>query len=175
MAESHRGALIVIEGLDRAGKTTQCVRLASKLEAQGRRVKRMRFPDRTTPIGRSIDAYLRGESQQEDHVIHLLFSANRWEAAEQIRTDIANGVTIIVDRYYYSGVVYSAAKDNPTLTLSWAREPEVGLPRPDVCIFLDISPEDAARRGGFGLEKYENDKMQRQVREMFYRLADLSD
>lgn len=108
-------------------------------------------------------------------MIHLLFSANRWEAAEQIRTDIAHGVTIILDRYYYSGIVYSAAKDNPTLTLSWAREPEVGLPRPDVCIFLDISPEDAARRGGFGLEKYENGKMQRRVREMFYGLADLPD
>ncbi|SLM41480.1 thymidylate kinase [Lasallia pustulata] len=175
MGGGTRGALIVIEGLDRAGKSTQCERLASKLEGQGRRVKRMRFPDRTTPIGQSINAYLQGESQQEDHVIHLLFSANRWEAAAQIRADIADGITIIIDRYYYSGIVYSAAKDNPSLTLSWAREPEVGLPRPDVCIFLDISPEDAAERGGFGLEKYENDKMQRRVRELFYRLADLPD
>lgn len=108
-------------------------------------------------------------------MIHLLFSANRWEAAAQIRADIADGITIIIDRYYYSGIVYSAAKDNPSLTLSWAREPEVGLPRPDVCIFLDISPEGAAKRGGFGLEKYENDKMQRRVRELFYRLADLPD
>lgn len=108
-------------------------------------------------------------------MIHLLFSANRWEAAEKIRADIADGITIIIDRYYYSGIVYSAAKENPTLTLSWAREPEVGLPRPDVCIFLDISPEDAARRGGFGLEKYENDKMQRRVRQLFHRLADLPD
>ena len=195
MGETNRGALIIVEGLDRAGKSTQCERLASKLEAQGRRVKRMRFPgtsqslfaiavvcrtlyfdiDRTTPIGTSIDAYLKGESQQEDHVIHLLFSANRWEAAAQIRVDIADGISIIIDRYYYSGIVYSAAKDNPTLTLSWAREPEVGLPRPDVCIFLDISPEDAAKRGGFGLEKYENDKMQRRVRELFHQLANLPD
>lgn len=36
--------------------------------------------DRTTPIGQMIDAYLRGETETEDHVIHLLFSANRWEA-----------------------------------------------------------------------------------------------
>jgi hypothetical protein len=37
--------------------------------------------DRTTPIGQMINSYLSGQSEQEDHVIHLLFSANRWEAA----------------------------------------------------------------------------------------------
>lgn len=37
--------------------------------------------DRTTPIGQMINSYLSGRSDQEDHVIHLLFSANRWEAA----------------------------------------------------------------------------------------------
>lgn len=36
--------------------------------------------DRTTPIGQMIDSYLKGETEVEDHVIHLLFSANRWEA-----------------------------------------------------------------------------------------------
>jgi len=37
--------------------------------------------DRSTPIGQMINNYLTGESEQEDHVIHLLFSANRWELA----------------------------------------------------------------------------------------------
>lgn len=122
-----------------------------------------------------IDAYLKGDAQQEDHVIHLLFSSNRWEAAEQMRTAIASGTTVIVDRYYYSGIVYSAAKDNPGLTLAWAREPEVGLPRPDICLFLDVSPAVAAQRGGFGLEKYENDQTQRRVRELFHTLLTLPD
>jgi dTMP kinase len=76
----------------------------------------------------------------------------------------------VIDRYYYSGCVYSAAKDNPTLPLTWARHPEVGLPRPDVCLFLDIAPEEAAKRGGFGAEKYENKKMQDRVRELFGEL-----
>ncbi len=103
-------------------------------------------------------------------MIHLLFSANRWEAAEQIKVDINAGVTIVVDRYYYSGIAYSAAKDRPDLDLRWAREPEVGLPRPDVCIFLDLAPEVAMTRGGFGLEKYETSKMQKRVRELFHEL-----
>jgi dTMP kinase len=39
------------------------------------------LPDRSTPIGQMIDAYLRSQAEMDDHVIHLLFSANRWEAA----------------------------------------------------------------------------------------------
>ena len=122
-----------------------------------------------------IDAYLKGHAQQENHVIHLLFSSNRWEAAEKIRTAIASGVTVVIDRYYYSGIVYSAAKDDPDLTLAWAREPEVGLPRPDICLFLDVSPSVAANRGGFGVEKYENDRTQRRVRDLFHKLLTLPD
>lgn len=114
---------------------------------------------------------MKGESQQEDHVIHLLFSANRWEAANAIRTAITEGTTVVIDRYYYSGIVYSAAKDNPTLSLQWARHPEIGLPQPDLCIFLDITAEAAAKRGGFGTEKYETSVMQQRVRELFYNLA----
>lgn len=131
--------------------------------------------DRTTPIGTSIDAYLKGESLQEDHVIHLLFSANRWEAAGQIRNAIEEGINVVIDRYYYSGIVYSAAKNKPDLSLKWARDPEIGLPRPDVCLFLDIAPEAAAKRGGFGGEKYETNAMQRRVRELFYELMGTSD
>ncbi|MCJ1429155.1 Thymidylate kinase, partial [Sticta canariensis] len=132
MPQATRGALIVIEGLDRAGKSTQCERLCQHLEQQGHSVKLLRFPDRSTPIGACINAYLRNETQQEDHSIHLLFSANRWEAAAAIRADIAAGTTVVIDRYYYSGVVYSVAKPRAGISLQWAREPEVGLPRPDV-------------------------------------------
>ncbi|KAJ5352851.1 Thymidylate kinase [Penicillium brevicompactum] len=164
---TKRGALIVVEGLDRAGKSSQCEMLRDSLSQQGNSVKYIRFPDRTTPIGKLIDSYLRGSSHQDDHSIHLLFSANRWEVAKSIEDDIASGTTVVVDRYSYSGVVYSAAKANPTLSLEWAWQPEIGLPRPDVCLFLSISPEEAAKRGGFGAERYENEAMQTRVRELF--------
>ncbi|KAF2245949.1 thymidylate kinase [Trematosphaeria pertusa] len=170
-----RGKLIVFEGLDRAGKSTQCQMLVEALQKDGVKVRHMRFPDRTTPIGQMINSYLSGQSEQEDHVIHLLFSANRWEAAASIQADISAGTTVIIDRYYYSGCVYSAAKHNPTLSLAWARHPEVGLPRPDACIFLDISAEDAAKRGGYGTEKYEKQEMQDGVRELFNVLMESSE
>ncbi|OGE57309.1 hypothetical protein PENARI_c002G01257 [Penicillium arizonense] len=166
-AQTRRGALIVVEGLDRAGKSSQCEMLRGFLSEQGHVVKYIRFPDRTTPIGKLIDSYLRGSSHQDDHSIHLLFSANRWEIAKGIEEDIASGTTVIVDRYSYSGVVYSAAKANPTLSLDWAWQPEIGLPRPDICLFLGISPEEAAKRGGFGAERYENEAMQTRVRQLF--------
>ena len=92
-----------------------------------------------------------------------------------MRANIEAGISIVVDRYYYSGIVYSAAKGNADLTLRWAREPEVGLPRPDICVFLDIDPEVAAQRGGFGAEKYETSQMQKPVRLYFHQLLKQSD
>lgn len=117
-----------------------------------------------------IDRYLQSKSDLEDHVIHLLFSANRWELAKSIESDIAQGCNIICDRYTYSGMVYSAAKRNSALSLQWAREPDVGLPRPDLVIFLDLTPDEAERRGGYGEEKYEKREMQENVRRLFLGL-----
>ncbi|KAK2592107.1 Thymidylate kinase [Conoideocrella luteorostrata] len=138
---------------------------------EGRKVKTMRFPDRSTPIGQMIDAYLKSDVQMEDHVIHLLFSANRWEAADQIKSLLASGTTIICDRFYHSGMIYSAAKLNPSLSLSWARDPERGLPRPDMALFLDLDEDTAKARGGWGGEVYEKAEMQKKVRELFRELS----
>lgn len=92
-----------------------------------------------------------------------------------MKADLAAGTTIIVDRYYYSGCVYSAAKQDPSLDLTWARQPEEGLPRPDLCVFLDISPEEATKRGGYGEEKYEKKEMQDRVRNLFNEWIDSKD
>lgn len=77
---------------------------------------------------------------------------------------------VVIDRYYYSGIVYSAAKGNASLSMHWARQPDVGLPRPDAVVFLNISPEKAQQRGGFGHEKYETKEMQQRVRILFSEL-----
>lgn len=171
LARAPRGALVVLEGLDRSGKTTQVKLLEQRFVELGRKVKVMRFPDRTTPIGQMIDSYLKSQVEMDDHVIHLLFSANRWEASKTITSLLSAGVTVLCDRYYYSGVVYSAAKQNPSLTLSWARAPEVGLPRPDLVLFLDLDENQARARGGWGGEAYEKAEMQRRVRELFWGLS----
>ena len=82
---------------------------------------------------------------------------------------------MVIDRYYYSGCVYSAAKQNPAMDLAWCRYPEIGLPRPDLCLFLDITAEDAAKRGGYGNERYEKQEMQDRVRGLFEEMRTHAD
>jgi len=78
-SKGGRGALVVLEGLDRSGKSSQCARLLSFLKGKGYDAEGWRFPDRATSVGQMISAYLANESQLDDRTIHLLFSANRWE------------------------------------------------------------------------------------------------
>jgi dTMP kinase len=89
-SKSGRGALVVLEGLDRSGKSSQCARLLSYLESQGCRAEGWRFPDRGTSVGQMISAYLANESQLDDRTIHLLFSANRWEKRCALLTMLQN-------------------------------------------------------------------------------------
>lgn len=117
-----------------------------------------------------INSYLQGTSEHSDQAIHLLFSANRWEAVHNITQSLKSGCTVVIDRYAFSGAVYSAAKDSPHLSLEWCWNPEIGLPQPDLVLFLDISTEDAAKRGGYGDERYEKVEMQTRVRELFKSL-----
>ena len=69
-----------------------------------------RFPDRTTNIGIIINSYLSCEKELDDHAIHLLFSANRWEIEKEIVSTLMSGTSVFLDRYAYSGVAFSAAK-----------------------------------------------------------------
>ena len=69
-----------------------------------------RFPDRSTNIGAIINSYLGCKKELEDHVVHLLFSANRWEMEKEIINTLMSGTSVLIDRYAYSGVAFSAAK-----------------------------------------------------------------
>ena len=86
-----------------------------------------------------------------------------------IEKTLAEGTTIVCDRYAFSGVAFSASKGLP---FEWCRAPDVGVLQPDLTLFLDVSPEAAKQRGGYGEERYEKEEMQRRVREMFKRIAD---
>ncbi|KPP77373.1 thymidylate kinase-like [Scleropages formosus] len=164
----RRGALIILEGVDRAGKTTQCTKLVQALRARGRAAEMMRFPDRTTKIGQMISLYLEKKINLEDHTVHLLFSANRWELAPLIKKKLEQGVSLVVDRYAFSGVAFTSAK--PGFGLEWCKNPDVGLPKPDLVLFLQLSPAEAARRGKFGDERYERTDFQKTVLQRFEQL-----
>ncbi|KAF8066834.1 thymidylate kinase-domain-containing protein [Lyophyllum atratum] len=165
---SKRGPFIVVEGLDRSGKSTQTALLLARLEAAGIPAKLLKFPDRTTAIGKMIDSYLKSESDLDDRAIHLLFSANRWELASTIEHLLYTGSAVVCDRYAFSGIAFSASKGLP---YEWCRAPDIFLPAPDLTLFLDITPEAAKARGGYGDERYEKEEMQRRVGEVFRRIG----
>lgn len=164
----RRGALIVIEGLDRSGKTTQCEMLLKRLndEKAGSAIS-MKFPDRETPIGMMIDAYLKKKTHIPPEALHLLFAANRWERLGHILKALDAGQHVILDRYFYSGIAYSHAKG---LDFNWCVSRESGLPMPDLTVFLDIKPAEAKTRSGFGKERYETEAMQTKIAEAFDKL-----
>lgn len=168
-SQGGRGALIVLEGLDRSGKSSQCARLLSFLQGKGCQAEGWRFPDRGTSVGQMISAYLANESELDDRTIHLLFSANRWEKRALMERKLLGGTTLIVDRYSYSGVAFSAAKG---LDIEWCKAPENGLIAPDLVVYLDVQPEKAAERGGYGGERYEKIEFQKKVGEHYYSLRD---
>ncbi|XP_012517399.1 PREDICTED: thymidylate kinase [Propithecus coquereli] len=164
----RRGALIVLEGVDRAGKSTQAGRLVAALSAAGRRAELLRFPERSTEIGKLLSSYLEKKSEVEDHSVHLLFSANRWEQVPLIKEKLSQGVTLVVDRYAFSGVAFTGAKEN--FSLDWCKQPDVGLPKPDLVLFLQLRLADAALRGEFGQERYEDRAFQERALQCFQQL-----
>lgn len=167
--KKSRGAFIVLEGCDRAGKTTQCHSVVKNLLSRQIEASYMNFPNRTTESGRLIDAYLKKASEMSDQGIHLLFTLNRWEAMGEMEKKLAAGTTLIVDRYSYSGVAFSAAKG---LDLEWCKAPESGLLRPDLVLYLTLSEAAQKQRGGFGDERYEVPEMQKIVHQKFLALKD---
>lgn len=164
-----RGQLILIEGLDRSGKSTQAQILSDRLNAT-----LIRFPNRVTPIGSVINQYLVDpDFQLSDQAAHLLFLANRWESAQSIVDDLAAGRSVVMDRYIYSGIAYSLAKlrggqSSPQLDdIEWLYSPDRGLPRPDITLFLTLSLKELGGRKGWGEERYEKEEFQKKVRESF--------
>jgi len=164
-----RGALIVLEGCDKSGKSTQCRKLVQHLNDTGRSAELWRFPERSTAIGAVINNYITGKCELDDHAVHLLFSANRWELAPTMREKLNEGITLVVDRYAYSGVAFTAAKG---LDMEWCKTCDRGLPQPDNVFYLDIDIDDAAVRGDFGTERYEVSDFQKKVQKLFQTLED---
>ncbi|XP_043434384.1 thymidylate kinase [Leopardus geoffroyi] len=164
----RRGALIVLEGVDRAGKSTQSRKLVATLCASGHRAELLRFPERSTEIGKLLSSYLEKKSEVEDHSVHLLFSANRWEQVPLIKKKLSQGITLVVDRYAFSGVAFTSAKEN--FSLDWCKQPDVGLPKPDLVVFLQLRLAEAATRGEFGRERYENGNFQERALRRFHQL-----
>ncbi|XP_034476346.1 thymidylate kinase [Drosophila innubila] len=160
----RRGAFIVFEGVDRTGKTTQTRLLFEWLIKNGIKAKLIHFPERSSAIGQVINSYLSNAQDLPDEVIHLMFSANRWEHMKSIQNELLAGTTLICDRYAYSGAAYTVAKG---LDFNWCCAPDRGLIKPDAVFYLKAQPEELISRGSYGMERYEKLDFQRKVAKVF--------
>ena len=107
--------LVVLEGLDGAGKSTQVKRLRSYLESRLGEVEYIHFPRYDAPVyGDLIGRFLRGDFGSIEGVhpqlVALLFAEDRHGAAPQIRASLESGKTVLLDRYVYSNIAYQCAK-----------------------------------------------------------------
>lgn len=164
---TKRGALIIFEGLDRIGKTTQSKLLHDYLTNNCSILcERLSFPDRSTQIGALIDGYLQRKIEFNDHTIHLLFSANRWECIDSMRTKLLQGYTLIVDRYAYSGVAFTQAKG---LDKDWCKSCDVGILKPDLVLYFHRDKQ-SSNEFYTGDERYEVKSFQEKAESFFEQL-----
>lgn len=150
------GRLLVIEGLDGAGKRTLADALGTALTASGATVARCAFPRYAEDVHAGLvrDALYGRLPHVADsvHGLALLFALDRHAASAQLRQAAAANDVVLVDRYVASNAAYGAARlhegaDGPFV--AWLRALEVdrlGVPVPDAQLLLDTPPGLATAR-----------------------------
>jgi dTMP kinase len=135
--------LIVLEGIDGAGTTTQARRLAHALRAEGLDVHLTREPSEG-PIGRLLRRMLTGEHAPVDAAtMALLFAADRADHLHrEVNPALARGALVISDRWYHSSLAYQGSDADR----DWIRVLNQRVRAPDLTLFLRVAPEVAARR-----------------------------
>lgn len=165
---------IVFEGIDGAGKTTQIRLLRDALAARGIECYITAEPT-DMPSGKRIREALSGRIAVTCAQMADMFAADRVihnkDVKQGIDAMLAEGRTVISDRYYYSSLAYQGAE------LGFERVARLNLENPDirtpdVCIFLDLSPEKSLERIGkradTPTEIYENYEYLEKTRRMFF-------
>jgi dTMP kinase len=137
--------LLVLEGIDGSGKTTQAHLLAGALKRRGFKVVLTREPT-SGEAGQRLRHYLSGPTRHLRPAVELaLFIADRREhVARVIRPALAAGQVVITDRYYYSSVAYQGALGlDPARILALH---ESFAPSPHLVFILTLPPEAAVDR-----------------------------
>lgn len=159
--------LIVLEGLDGAGTTTQAKRLVEHLRTKGGQAHLTREPS-DGPIGQLIRQMLTGHHAIADQALSqgtfgLLFAADRLDHLQrEVEVHLSKGTTVVSDRWYHSSLAYQGTgADRDWITTLNAR-----ARRPDLTMFLQVRPEVAAKRradAGRVQELFEDIRMQEEV------------
>ena len=164
-----RGSLIVLEGLDGSGKSTQLARLARRLAASGREVVTTREPY-DCPAGQRIrELAQRHVPVPAAEELALFVEQRRVHVRERIAPALARGAVVLSDRYFLSTVAYQGARGlDPARLLM---ESEAEFPLPDLALLLVLAPElglaRVTARGGTPEPAFERADFLARVREIF--------
>lgn len=169
---SKKGLFIVFEGIDGSGKTTQANRLADMLRGLGREVVFTAEPT-GLPSGKAIRVALSGAVKKSECEMAAMFVEDRIAHNKDgeigIQNLVAKGIDVICDRYYYSSLAYQGHATD----YEWVKAMNINCPdirKPDICIYLDLLPEESLRRISAGRESfeiYENMETLTKVRKQF--------
>ncbi|HET8539246.1 MAG TPA: dTMP kinase [Anaeromyxobacter sp.] len=145
----RRGRLLVVEGLDGAGTTTQARLLADALRAEGRAVHLTAEPS-GGPVGALVRQVLsrrvagRDGGPFDPAALALLFAADRLDhAAVEIAPKLAEGVDVVSDRFTLSSLAYQGLAVGD---VAWVEAVNGRAPAPDLTVFLRVRPEVGLRR-----------------------------
>lgn len=169
---------IAFEGIDGSGKSTQVKLLKEKLEAAGQKVYVTCEPT-DSPPGKMIRDMFNHRIDSDHRTIAALFVADRLNhilnKKDGMLKMLSEGYTVITDRYYFSSYAYQS----PHIDQDWvikANSLSAGLLRPDLNIYIDISPEISIERlnkGRDSIELYETLDNLRAVRNKYLEIIDL--
>lgn len=147
------GKLIVIEGTDGSGKSTQFELLATRLEREGRAFHRLRFPRYDQPSSALIRMYLGGDFGTDPEAVNA-YAASTFYAVDRYasyiqdwRRDYEAGDLFLSDRYTTSNAVHQGGKvaaGEREAFFRWLYDLEYNrmeLPRPDLVVLLDMPTE----------------------------------
>ena len=172
-----KGRLIVFEGIDGAGKTTQIELLANHLRSNGRKVYRTTEPTESVTGGLLRDA-LGGVSKRSPGEMAALFVLDRIfhnvNPVNGFNKMTGDGVDVICDRYYYSSLAYQGSETD----FEWVKRMNLDCPEirsPDLCIFLDLTPRQSMERilkNRVTQDIYETEEKLEQVRNKFLAAID---
>ncbi|MFO0603809.1 MAG: dTMP kinase [Polyangiales bacterium] len=137
------GALVAIEGIDGAGKTTQSRRLAEALAADGYEVVRTHEPT-DGPWGRRIRASGETGRLSPREEFEAFLEDRREHVRDLLAPSLEAGRVVLVDRYYFSSMAYQGARGlDPAVIRA---ENERVAPRPDLLVILEIEPAAGVAR-----------------------------
>ncbi|MEY3405306.1 MAG: Thymidylate kinase, partial [Bacteroidota bacterium] len=143
-----RPLFIAFEGIDGSGKSTQARKLRDWLMANGNNVHLTAEPTKR-PIGKMIRDIFSGQTKADERVIAGLFVADRLDhilnADEGMLSILKSGTTVISDRYYLSSYAYHGVHTDMNWVIN-ANAMAAQLLRPDLTIFIDVTPEVAMER-----------------------------